>query len=226
MPDARVWGRLFGESTLDADEIQALNRLATSRRLDAGDTVFCRGDVAKTLVLLVQGDAVLGGPDAHGQFRTERHLQGPAWLDPSAAWLGEPHAHDARALGPVSVVELDCAQLCQAIDLHPVLARRLVRALAREAQTLAQSKQSLMHQNAPARWAAWLLAHYQPVAEAPGRGLVQLPLRKRDIASQLAVTPETLSRMMRSLTAQGVITVAGYTVHVHDRAALARIAGA
>jgi CRP-like cAMP-binding protein len=101
-----------------------------------------------------------------------------------------------------------------------------VRALAREARVLAQNTQALMHQDAPARWAAWLLARMQPLAEAPGRGIVQLPLRKRDIASQLAITPETLSRLMRSFTAQGVIAVAGYTVHVHDRCALARLAEA
>jgi CRP-like cAMP-binding protein len=90
---------------------------------------------------------------------------------------------------------------------------------------LARSTQSLMHQDAPARWAAWLLARCQPVPGEDERGVVQLPLRKRDIASQLAITPETLSRLMRSFTAQGVIAVAGYTVHVLDRAALARLAG-
>jgi CRP-like cAMP-binding protein len=58
----------------------------------------------------------------------------------------------------------------------------------------------------------------------PHRGVVQLPMRKRDIASQLAITPETLSRLMRSFSSQGVIQVAGYTVHVIDLPALARLA--
>lgn len=226
LPDARCWGRLFGEVALPADEAQALNGIARALRLEAGDTVFHRGTPATALVILCQGDAALGGPDAHGQFRTERHLQGPAWLDVSAGWLGEAHAHDARVLGPATVIELDCAALGAEIDHSPALARRLMRALARESQVLALSTQALMHQDAPARWAAWLLARFQPLPEAPGRGVVQLPLRKRDIASQLAITPETLSRLMRNFSSRGVIAVAGYTVHVLDRAALARLAGA
>lgn len=225
MPDAKAWGRLLGEATLPPAVVQALARIGQARRFAPGDTVFRRGEKASALVVLALGDAALGGPDAHGHFRTERHLQGPAWLDASAAWLGDAHAHEARVLAPAVVVHLDCAALAAEIEGQPALARLLLRALAGEAQLLARSTQSLMHQDAPARWAAWLLAHCQPVPGADERGVVQLPLRKRDIASQLAITPETLSRLMRSFSAQGVIAVAGYTVHVLDRAALARLAG-
>lgn len=225
MPDAKAWGRLFGEATLPAAVVQALSSTGQTRRHPAGSTVFRRGERAGALVVLAIGDAALGGPDAHGHFRTERHLQGPAWLDASAAWLGEAHAHEARVLAPAVVVHLDCAALASQIDRQPALARLLLKALAGEARSLARSTQSLMHQDAPARWAGWLLAHCQPVPGAEERGVVQLPLRKRDIASQLAITPETLSRLMRSFSAQGVIAVAGYTVHVLDRQALARLAG-
>ena len=226
LPDARAWGRLFGEAVVPATVVQSLNRISQGQRLAPGDTVFYRSEPAGSLVALASGDAALGGPDAHGQFRTERHLQGPAWLDASAAWLGDVHAHEARVLAPAVVIRLDCLALTQEIEAHPALALLLLRALAREAQTLARSTLSLMHQDAPERWAAWLLARCQPVPEDEQRGVVQLPLRKRDIASQLAITPETLSRLMRSFSAQGVIAVAGYTVHVMDRTALARLAGA
>jgi CRP-like cAMP-binding protein len=53
---------------------------------------------------------------------------------------------------------------------------------------------------------------------------VRLHERKRDVASQLAITPETLSRLMRSFTRQGVIEVSGYTLRVLDVEALGRLA--
>jgi CRP-like cAMP-binding protein len=55
---------------------------------------------------------------------------------------------------------------------------------------------------------------------------VQLHERKRDVASQLAITPETLSRLMRSFTRLGVIEVAGYTVRVLDTHMLGQMAQA
>lgn len=224
LPDARVWGALFADPGLSAAQAEMLNRLARPRRVGAGQMVFRQGETAATLVALVQGDAALGRLDAQGQFRNERHLQGPAWLDASSAWLGAAHHHDACALSALLVVELDAEALGLALEHMPAMARRLVRVLAGEVRTLTRHAQALMHLDAPARWAGWLLAHCQPVAERPERAIVQLALRKRDIASQLAITPETLSRLMRSFSAQGVIEVAGYTVHVLDRAKLAALA--
>jgi CRP-like cAMP-binding protein len=112
------------------------------------------------------------------------------------------------------------------LDRCPALARRLITSLAREVRALAVNTHDLMHKDAPARLAAWLSERCTPSAAMAGRGVVQLPMRKRDIASQLAITPETLSRLMRSFSGQGIITVAGYTVHVLDPAALSRLARA
>ena len=58
------------------------------------------------------------------------------------------------------------------------------------------------------------------------QNIVRLADRKRDVASQLAITPETLSRLMRSFSRQGLIEVAGYDVRVIDPQALARLAQA
>ena len=53
---------------------------------------------------------------------------------------------------------------------------------------------------------------------------MRLVERKSDVASQLGMTPETLSRLMRTLSDQGVIEVEGYTVQVRNLAALRRLA--
>ena len=63
-------------------------------------------------------------------------------------------------------------------------------------------------------------------AAGSGLAMVKLAARKRDVASQLAITPETLSRLMRSFSRQGLIEVAGYNVRVIDPAGLARVAQA
>jgi CRP-like cAMP-binding protein len=225
LPDARSWADLFGAGPMPMAEAQALNDAGQVRRVTAGMMVFGQGEPARALVMVHQGDVALGTRGDEGSFRTERHVHGPSWLDLSAGWLGETHALDARAMTLTTIVEWSREALWSVVEHHPALARRLILSLAREARSLAANTHELMHKDAPGRLAAWLNGHCHPVAGAPGQGVVQLPMRKRDIASQLAITPETLSRLMRSFTGQGIIMVAGYTVHVLDREALEKLAG-
>jgi CRP-like cAMP-binding protein len=214
--DTRVWDALLGAPPLSARELAALAAISRVRHVAPGGVVFDRDHPADALVFAREGDAALGSIDAAGHFQIERTVRGPGWLDQSSAWLDAAHAVDARATTPLVAVELPREGVQLLLQQHPALARRLIASLAREVHVLTRGTQELMHKDAPARFAAWLVQRFQPHADDPRRGFVKLGERKRDIASQLAVTPETLSRVMRGLTRQGLIVVAGYTVQVSD----------
>ena len=224
LPDARVWNELLGAPPLSAPELAALTAMARPRFVPQGGIIFTQQEVARSLVFVRDGDAALGYCTQDGQFRIERPVRGPGWLDQSSAWIEVPHAIDARAVSPLVVVDLPCEDVQALLATQPLLARRLVASLAREVHSLAVNTHGLMHKDAPARFAQWLVERFQPVPDSPQRGVVKLGERKRDIASQLAITPETLSRLMRSLTRMGLISVAGYTVHVADVEGLKQVA--
>lgn len=226
---AQRLGAVLAALGLGPAETQTLERLARTRIVPAGQCVFRRDDAAHALVLLLQGDVALGVGAAETDFRPERLLHAPAWLDLSSAWLDHgTHALDGRALTEVLVAELPREAVQPALDERPGLARHVITGLAREVRALTLNTHDLMHKDAPARLAAWLHERLGPEpAAAGGAGapsVVQLTERKRDIASQLGITPETLSRLMRSFMRRGVIDVAGYTVRVLDPGALAGIA--
>jgi CRP-like cAMP-binding protein len=151
-------------------------------------------------------------------------VHAPAWLDLGSAWLEAPHALDARAVTPATVAEVPLDAMLPMVEHRATLARPLISALARQVRDLTLNTHELMHKDAPARLAAWLRQRCAPRPGMPGQSVVQLHERKRDIASQLAITPETLSRLMRSFMQQGVIEVSGYTVLVLDCKALERLA--
>jgi CRP-like cAMP-binding protein len=224
MPEAALWLALLGGgAALDDDEVQALCAIALTRQVAAGQGVFGRSSTAGTLVALRSGEVALGLRMADGSFRTERIVRGPAWLDLSSAWLAEGHAVDAQTLGPASVIELPREALAARLANFPGLAQRLIHGLAREVQALAVNTHALMHKDAPARLAQWLYQRCEPVAGAEGQAIVRLHERKRDVASQLSITPETLSRLMRSFSRKGVIEVSGYNLRVLDPAALEQL---
>ena len=109
---------------------------------------------------------------------------------------------------------------------YPELARRTVMGLAGQVYALTEATHDLMHKDADARLAAWLLQRCVPEAAAPHKARVVMQERKRDIASQLAITPETLSRLLRQLSSDGLIDVHGYTIGVLDPDGLRRRAQA
>lgn len=222
--DAGLWQALLGGERLSAGELQALAAVAQIEPMAAGQEVLSRANFATTLVALQRGDVAMGFRSADGAFHTERIVRGPAWLDLSSAWLGEAHVMDAQALGPCWLLVLPQHALALRLAQWPGLALRLIDGLAREVQSLAHNTHELMHKDAPARLAQWLRQRSEPLADLPGQAVVHLRERKRDVASQLAITPETLSRLMRSFNRQGVIEVRGYELRVLDTGALARLA--
>jgi transposase len=66
----------------------------------------------------------------------------------------------------------------------------------------------------------------QQAQASTAQAVVRLHERKRDIASQLAITPETLLRPMHSFARRGVIEVSGYLVRELDTTALGKLAQA
>jgi CRP-like cAMP-binding protein len=227
--EAAVWAGLLPGAPLVPAELAALSALAQWRTVAAGQPVISRGVLALSLVALARGEVALGlrgnGSGSGSGFRAERVLRAPSWLDLGSAWLDAAHATDAQALSAATLLELPRAALAATLAAHPGLAQRLICGLAQQVRASNASTQELMHKDAPARLAHWLQQRLEPVAaDATGQAVVRLHERKRDVASQLAITPETLSRLMRSLVRQGVIEVAGYTLRVLDTAALARLA--
>ena len=223
---ARAWGALLGPAPLAPADRHRLHALARMRCVAVGDAVFHRGQAANSLVALLQGDVALGLCHDSGAFHTDRVLRGPAWLDLGSAWLPAAlRPVDTRARSVAWVAELPADAMARALAGNPALAGRLIQGLARELQAQAATAQALVHKAAPARLAQWLHEQLAQGGTPAGAGTaLRLPMRKRDLAAQLAVTPETLSRLMRSFTRQGVLEVAGYTVRVLDMPALEALA--
>lgn len=222
-PGWSLWQRLFDASPLltPADG-QALDALVTQRVLASGDWVFTHRSPARALVLLLDGTVSLGHSDG-AAMAPERLVRGPAWLDAASAWLaGATHALDARATGAVRVADLPRAGLQALLAQRPGLAPGLLAVLAEQVQRLSLQTHELMHKDANSRLAAWLHRHLPAAPDT--QGLLQLSERKRDIAAQLGMSPETLSRQMRQLSRRGLIEVRGYQVRVLDSVGLQQLA--
>lgn len=169
----------------------------------------------------VQGTSLLEGSLLEHPLGT---LTGPCWLDAAAAVLTQPAVMDAVAQTEVRLraVPLAVFQATLADASKPMRSVLVDMAHAHRQQTeLAVSR---LAKGAEARCAEWLLRHAQPTEQ--GGCTVQLQQRKRLIAIQLGIAPETLSRVLRHLRERSLISGSGRIVQLVDPQGLRDLAGA
>lgn len=213
---------LANESLLSASPLIAM---------DAGSLLLKRLLMADTVIYLESGRAALGvlGVAVPGVAKGEvldqqlRVAIGPCWLEATAAVLSLPSAVDAVAETPVTVRHIPLVDFHKSLDSCDAGVRAVLLDIARAHRQQTDLVVSRLAKDAEARCAEWLLRH--ATNNDKGGCSVQLQQRKRTIATQLGIAPETLSRVLRHLRERSLISGTGRTVTLMDMKGLRSLAG-
>ena len=133
-----------------------------------------------------------------------------------------PAVVDAQAATDALVLHLPASLVFDEIERNPRFARRMIAGLSRRVEALVRELDRHASGTGRARLAAYLLRGHEG---ATGELVVKLPAAKSAIATQLNLTPETFSRLLRELADRGLIRVQGRTIVVPDAGRLAATAG-
>lgn len=150
-------------------------------------------------------------------------LEGPCWLDASSAVLNLPHLVDALADTPVQLRQVSIDDFSKGIADLPEAAQAVLTDVAMAHRRQTEFAVSRLAKDAEARCAEWLLSHAQSGAQ--GQMAVELHQRKRSIAVQLGIAPETFSRVLRHLREQSMISGSGRVLKLVNPNALRSLAG-
>jgi CRP/FNR family transcriptional regulator len=107
------------------------------------------------------------------------------------------------------------------ITAHPSLALNMLAMLSMRLRQFTVQVENLSLKEVPGRLASYLLYLSEELASAND---IRLPISKGQLASLLGTIPETLSRILGKMSAQGIITVQGAEIAVNDRTALEDLA--
>ena len=177
-----------------------------------------------TVTYIDSGRVVLGILGREGVLEHQLGLvQGPGWLDASSAVLDQPCLMDGIAETDVVLRHLPRAAFRNTLSAQSAAVHSVLTDVARAHRQQAELAVSRVAKDADARCAEWLLRHAQS-GEAGGY-FVRLEERKRTIAAQLGIAPETLSRVLRHLRDRNLIGGAGRLVNLLDIAGLRALAG-
>jgi CRP-like cAMP-binding protein len=200
-----------------------IDQHAEQHTLPLGAVLLQRGTLPAWAMYIESGRVALGIMQNGALEHQLGVIEGPFWLEATAAVLNRPNVVDAVAETEVSLRRIALPKFRQALAAMPVAARTVLHdvALAHRQQTeLAVSR---LAKDAEARCAEWLLRHAEPGAK--GTLAVPLQQRKRLIAAQLGIAPETLSRVLRHLRERSLISGTGRVLNVLDPGGLRMLAG-
>ena len=212
------------DDTLPHSDFSAAALASESLALTAGTVLLHRGEPVAHLVHLLKGRVVLGvmvdGVMAH-QLGV---VEGPFWLEAASGLLGLPHAVDAVAETDIQLQNVSVQDFVARVQALPEDSQNLLMDMARSQRQQTEMGVSRLAKDADARCAEWLLRHAQP-DELLGGLAVKLTERKRTIAAQLGIAPETFSCVLRHLRDRQLISGGGRVLGLPNPQALRELAG-
>ena len=203
--------------------IDTIDSSAQRQCLARGRLLLQRGMGTTCVNFVESGRVALGVLEAGALVHQIGVLEGPCWLDASSVVLGLPHLVDAMADTLVVLRSVSLSDFRQAITDMPASAQAVLNDVAMAHRRQTEFAFSRLAKDAEARCAEWLLSHAQQ--RGAGGITVELRQRKRSIAAQLGIAPETFSRVLRHLREQSLISGSGRVLNLVDPNGLRSLAG-
>ena len=197
---------------------------APAEDVAAGTVLLRRGQAAAKALHLISGRVALGVIENGVMVHQLGTVEGPFWLEAAAAMLGLTHAVDALAESPVTIQTMPLGQFKSHLKNLPEPVRTLMLDLAKAQRQQTEVAVSRLAKDADARFAEWLLRHAEP-SDSEGSLAVILHDRKRLIAAQLGIAPETFSRVLKHLRDRKLISGGGRVLNLLDPMGLQSLAG-
>ena len=196
---------------------------AETEVIAAGEVLRRRNEVL-TSVLHLETGRVLRGVLDDGYLRHQLGaVEGPFWLDAASALMDLPFPVDMVADTRLQVRRLPIEEFRRSLNEMPASARGLLLDMAFGYRQQSELAVSRLAQDAESRCAQWLLKHAEP--DPTGTMQVTLRLRKRLIAAQLGIAPETFSRVLRHLRELGLVHGTGNVLNLPQPRVLQSMAG-
>lgn len=196
---------------------------AESSTAHQGEILLRRGSTPAWVTYVESGRIALGLMEEHAMAHQLGTIEGPFWLEATAAVLCLPSAVDALAETDCQVRRMPLPAFRTWLNGLPGFAQGVLHDVAMAHRQQTELAVSRLAKDAEARCAEWLLAHAQTSAQ--GSVAVMLQQRKRLIAAQLGIAPETLSRVLRHLRERSLISGSGRVVNLVDPGGLRSLAG-
>jgi len=207
---------------LPPELLERVAALCRELELAPGEPLFVAGQRCDGFFVVRDGAVKIFRHAPDGREQVVHHIGRGQTFAEAALFHHGVFPASASAVGATRVIKVDGPRFLKLFADERALGASMVASLCGWLHTLLDRIEVLTLISAGSRLATYLLR--LPAREVGGELRVELPVPKKDLAAELSITPETLSRLLARWRERGLVRVDGATLALLDSRTLEAIA--
>ncbi|CAJ1227158.1 Crp/Fnr family transcriptional regulator [Lactiplantibacillus xiangfangensis] len=197
---------------LSDDDITALAKISVHQQLfPKGTVLYAPTTLLDRMMIIDRGQVKVYQLNENGKEKILYMLR-PGAIDSEAALFAQrPHYNYAETVEDTRICSIGSRDFQDLVKRVPTLALNLLNALGDRLTALESMSALTSNLGSKER----LLTYLQQVSQENQQTHFRLPVKKKELASYLGVTPETLSRQFKLLVEDQLISVDGREITVY-----------
>lgn len=208
---------------VSAERIKFLISQALIRKFKPGEMVIGEEEQIRSFYVVISGQLKLYRSSVEGREQTLQ-LLGPG--DPfglCTAFATDSFPANAMAIVESSVLLIPGTVIEETARQEPAILFNIIQILSQRLKDSMELIESLALKEIPGRLASFL-CQLLPEESADKKASVKLTISQRELSKILGATPEALSRALRKMVNDGILSTAGRVITILNREALAQLA--
>jgi CRP-like cAMP-binding protein len=212
-------------SSLDEKALDALVHATSTRRLDAGEVLFRKGDHGRQLYGVLSGRLKVSAAGADGKEIVFNVCDPGEVIGEIALLDSNPRSATIVALEASELLVLDRRDFLPFLERHPRVAIELAELLAARLRRLSELAEDSVLLALRARLAKKLVALAQRYGQPTKGGVeIDLPLSQQEIGDMVGTSRESINKQLRAWTLDGLLSSQRGRITLRDPAALEALA--
>lgn len=198
----------------------ALLGLGSVKLLEAGCSLFRRGDSNCGLYAVLKGSIRISGLDSEGNESILTFIEAPEWFGELALFDENERTHDAEAVIDTYLFHISLNGLQAYLLNNPIYWRDFGLMLSQKLRLSFNVIEDMALLPAPKRLAKRILMMVTSQASLNGRTAHDIHLSQSDLGNMLAISRQTTNVILKELESLGVLSVSYGKIQVLDISSL------
>ena len=208
---------------ISPEKIKELASQSVYKKFKPGEMVIGEADPIRSFYVVISGQLKLYRSSVEGKEQTLQ-LLGPG--DPfglCTAFATDSFPASAMAIEESAVLLIPGTVMESAARKEPALLFNIIQILSQRLKDSMTLIESLALKEIPGRLASFL-RHESAKNRTDKNAIVKLTISQRELAKILGATPEALSRALRKMANEGILSTEGRVITILDQKALEQLA--